>query len=362
MSNKPIFVATHPRACSTAFERVFMTRRDAMKCIHEPFGDAFYYGPERLSARFEHDEDGRIQSGFLDSTFKTVVDRLEAEGAEGKRLLIKDMIYYLMPPNGGTPSIAPSLARKERGVGTAKSKNDSNKNNTNHRPYAPATKEEHRNPTVMPNEILGRYHFVFLIRHPRYSVPSWYRCTVPPMDRVTDFYDFMPSEAGYQELRRIFDYLRSTGQIGPGIANKKSAVKETNGHVMTNGILDSAKEVEVCVVDADDLLDNPEGIVKAFCESVRIDFCKDMLNWPSDEDYQQAVKAFEKWPGFHDDAIESRGLKPRQHKKQPKTEEVEDSEWREKYGDEGAKIIRTTVDANIKDYEYLKQFALRVEE
>jgi len=31
-----------------------------------------------------------------------------------------------------------------------------------------------------------------------------------------------------------------------------------------------------------------------------------------------------------------------------------------KYGDEGARVIRETVDANVKDYEYLKGFALRV--
>ena len=59
-----------------------MTRRDSLKCIHEPFGDAFYYGPERLSSRFEEDEKGRSESGFEDSTFKTVLDRLDREGAE----------------------------------------------------------------------------------------------------------------------------------------------------------------------------------------------------------------------------------------------------------------------------------------
>ena len=100
MAQKPIFVATHPRACSTAFERVcpdfvldglystdakrqvFMTRRDALNCIHEPFGDAFYYGPERLSKRFEDDEEGRKRGGFSHSTYQTIVDRFEKEGAE----------------------------------------------------------------------------------------------------------------------------------------------------------------------------------------------------------------------------------------------------------------------------------------
>lgn len=59
-----------------------MTRRDTLQCIHEPFGDAFYYGPERLSGRFEDDEQTRIESGFSQSTFKTVLDRIEREASE----------------------------------------------------------------------------------------------------------------------------------------------------------------------------------------------------------------------------------------------------------------------------------------
>jgi len=82
MSTKPIFVATHPRACSTAFERVFMTRQDTLTCVHEPFGDAFYFGPERLSPRYEEDEKAREESGFANSTFKTIFERIEREGKE----------------------------------------------------------------------------------------------------------------------------------------------------------------------------------------------------------------------------------------------------------------------------------------
>ena len=59
-----------------------MTRRDTLKCVHEPFGDAFYYGPERLSSRYEDDEKARVNSGFEESTFRTILDRFESEGAE----------------------------------------------------------------------------------------------------------------------------------------------------------------------------------------------------------------------------------------------------------------------------------------
>jgi hypothetical protein len=36
------------------------------------------------------------------------------------------------------------------------------------------------------------------------------------------------------------------------------------------------------------------------------------------------------------------------------------AEWTEKFGAEGAKVIKKTVDDNVEDYEYLKQFALQV--
>ena len=59
-----------------------MTRPDILTCVHEPFGDAFYYGPERLSERYERDLQGRQDSSFSDSTYKTVMERLEKGEAE----------------------------------------------------------------------------------------------------------------------------------------------------------------------------------------------------------------------------------------------------------------------------------------
>lgn len=59
-----------------------MTRDDVLACVHEPFGDAFYFGPERLSPRYEDDEAARKESGFADSTYKTIFERIEKEGKE----------------------------------------------------------------------------------------------------------------------------------------------------------------------------------------------------------------------------------------------------------------------------------------
>lgn len=62
--------------------QVFMTRRDALTCIHEPFGDAFYFGPERLGERYEKVVEAREKSGFDRSTYQTILDRIDRESEE----------------------------------------------------------------------------------------------------------------------------------------------------------------------------------------------------------------------------------------------------------------------------------------
>ena len=215
------------------------------------------------------------------------------------------MAYYLVPPDGQLPTPAPSLARIERGVGTNGCTLETQ--STEHA-VSKATAEL-VNPTVVPENILKQFHFAFLIRHPRSSIPSFFRCTVPPLDKVTGFFEFMPSEAGYVETRRLFDYLRSTGQIGPKVVGQgDSAMKDG----VATGIA-SGDGVDVCVVDADDLLDNPSGIIEAFCKAVGIQYDPAMLTWDKEEDHKHARETFEKWNGFHDDAINSTALKPRVH-------------------------------------------------
>lgn len=165
---------------------------------------------------------------------------------------------------------------------------------------------EEDNPTVMPTDMLRGFHWTFLIRHPRKSIPSYYRCTIPPLDDVTGFHQFMPSEAGYDELRRLFDYLLSQGIIGPARAGETTPVDEA-----LNGDDNVGSNCSITVVDADDLLVNPETILKVYAKEVGIDYRPSMLEWSDDENQQHAAKAFEKWYGFHHDAIESSCLKPR---------------------------------------------------
>ncbi|KAI2642903.1 hypothetical protein GGS21DRAFT_486729 [Xylaria nigripes] len=371
MSEKPIFVATHPRACSTAFERVFMTRQDILQCAHEPFGDAFYFGPERLGSRYEDNEVEREESGFSQTTYRDVLDRLNRDSGEGKRIFVKDMAYYLMPPDNKTPSIAPSL-RKDAGTTVEKgwkpvSGHTNGANGNSHvkgvNGYGRASdvkgcgnvngvdkSKSHdltRNPTVLPREALQEFHWTFLIRHPRWSIPSYIRCCSPPLSKTTGWDHFLPNEVGYVELRRLFDYLREQGLVGPSVAGQVDGTK-TKGSGVT-----------ITVLDADDLLDKPEQGIRLFCEETGVPYCPSMLEWNEETSHKYASDAFSKWKGWHNDAIKSTGLTARTHPKKVLSRELEDEEWRRKYGEEAQKLMRACVDENTPHYEYLKSFALK---
>lgn len=339
-------------------------------------------------------------------------------------MFIKDILHYLVPPDQQAPKLAPSLSPPKRGIGTDSTSNGANgvngvngsyhangsngANATSHTngangvngahhtnglngvngdhsngvngnhtngingtkaPFPFQTEAEPGNPTIIPKALLDKFHFTFLIRDPHSSIPSYYRCTIPPLDDVTGFYEFYPSEAGYDELRRFFDYAR-----GVGLVQQKEPVME-DGADDANGSNGQTETPEVCLIDADDLLDDPEGILRAYCKSVGLEFHPEMMNWDTEEDQQHAKEVFEKWKGFHEDAIYSNDLKPRKHvseylfpspnsanliqKKAAKTEEQWDAEWREKYGEKAAKVIRKTVDQNMPDYLHLKQFAIK---
>ncbi|KAM3505154.1 hypothetical protein MY11210_008082 [Beauveria gryllotalpidicola] len=305
MAPRPIFTLTHPRACSTAFERVFMTRRDILECSHEPFADAFYLGPELMSERFKDEAADRGSLGMSCSdTYQTVLDRFAQMQSQGKRLFIKDMAYYIMQPDGKPTAIAPSV-----GGGRA----------------------EPANPTVLPLAVLASFHFTFLIRHPRRSIPSYWRCCLPPLSDRNGFPYFLPSEAGYEELVRLFDYL-----LAAGVTDKE----------------------HLTVLDADDLLDNPEDTIRLFCDRTGIDYSPAMLEW-SAEDGQIAAQKFAKFDGFHDDCLRTTRLEGRSHAEKISTVESEDAEWTKKYGPDAQKIIRQTVNDNVPYYEYLKQFAIK---
>jgi hypothetical protein len=59
-----------------------MTRHKTLQCVHEPFGDAYYFGPERLAERYEGDLPAREESGYSESTYRVIFDRIAKENSE----------------------------------------------------------------------------------------------------------------------------------------------------------------------------------------------------------------------------------------------------------------------------------------
>jgi hypothetical protein len=75
-----------------------MTRHDTLQCVHEPFGDAYYFGPERLAERYENDPKARKESGYEESTYKTIFDRIARENSEVRSLILSMLLQYMRFP------------------------------------------------------------------------------------------------------------------------------------------------------------------------------------------------------------------------------------------------------------------------
>ena len=177
--------------------------------------------------------------------------------------------------------------------------------------------QESPNPTLLPSATLDSFQFVFLIRKPSASIPSLYRCFIPPLSESTGEHVLDTTELGYRELRLLFDYLY------PPASRSSETVNPRNSHWDKAFIL----------VDADDLLAHPEAILCSVCNSLGIQYSSSMLSWPAPEDHSLAEAAFKKYAGYHEDALNSTGLRSktadqeRQQCRNTRTEAEQDSEW-----------------------------------
>lgn len=114
----------------------------------------------------------------------------------------------------------------------------------------------------MDRDFVSHFHNTFLIRHPRQTLVSLQRKHPA----------FTLEETGFSELTRLYDLV---------------------------GELDAPRYV----IDADDLMRDPEQTVRAYCAALDIPFDADALSWKP-----QQVSAFESWDAWHDRAQRSTGL------------------------------------------------------
>ncbi|GAA5989581.1 hypothetical protein JCM10908_000541 [Rhodotorula pacifica] len=258
-----IVLWVHPRSTSTMFECMLLARSD-FQVHHEPMGEAWYYGDERASGRF--DDKQREESGFSNATYAKSW-REVAKPHPNLRTFSKDMAQYLINLNKPKGTAAPS--------------------------FGDDATTTPNNPTQIPTAELLQPHInhTFLIRHPQKAVPSYARLCYPGAPTGFDYFD--PSEMGYKELRLLFDFIREETGKTP------------------------------LLIESEELLAQPVKVVRGWCEHVGIDFKEDMLEW---DDAPETRTHFEKWTGFHDDAAASKGVgrqspaldAPSQKKQEPK--------------------------------------------
>jgi len=288
-----------------------MTRGDTIQCIHEPFGDPFYFGPEKISPAFANDPEKCVRTGHAETTYASIVSSIEdtIQAASQKRIFVKDMAYHVVPcyPHLTPETAAPSLA-------------------------ALRTEEDIKNPSLLPWEILKQFIITFLIRNPIISIPSKYKFTVPPLQKTTGMKQFYPNEIGYRGLRLMLDFLLERQR------------NSTDGD-------------EIVVVDAADLLADPSATVRAYCERVGVDFDEDMMTWDGQEDSARADALLAKYRPYHLEALNSTGFVAKERQLEMEAQNVDD-DWKGRFGEEGAEVLRHAVDGAMEDYEYLRQFRL----
>ncbi len=117
------------------------------------------------------------------------------------------------------------------------------------------------------DDFLGHFNHSFLIRDPAKVTTSMYK----------HWPDFLLKEIAFVEQRQLFDRL--CGNLGEAPP----------------------------VIDSDDLLENPHGIVEAYCDAVGISYLEQALSWEPGE--RQEVSWYD-GGSWHANLRDSDGLKP----------------------------------------------------
>ena len=179
-TRKIVFLWSHVRSISTAFERAFLQREDYIT-FHEPFGEPCYFGPERIYRYHEATLDQHAE--YLNTTYSEIIEMLlkAASNPENKKVFVKDMARHVVRPD---------------------------------------YKLHQENPTVLPLDFLKRCTHTFILRTPKKSVPSLYRVFV----KVN--MEFIPEDIGYPELQALFEFLTELTGSRPALIDTRDLLAE----------------------------------------------------------------------------------------------------------------------------------------
>jgi Sulfotransferase domain len=115
----------------------------------------------------------------------------------------------------------------------------------------------------MSREFISRFTSTFIIREP-----------APVIASLNRFWpDFTLEETGYEQQYRLFEFVVENGE-------------------------------DPAVGDAADLMADPEGMIRAYCEKLDVEFMPEALSWEPGE-----VPGWEMWTQWHEEAQDSTGIK-----------------------------------------------------
>ena len=125
----------------------------------------------------------------------------------------------------------------------------------------------------------------FMIRHPAKAVSSLYYKSCIDNEK-TGYTHFDATEAGFTAMWKLMQHLEAQDDLPP-----------------------------VVIVDADDLLEDPEGIMTAYCDALGLPFNPSMLSWqPGPEHCPELASPFQGWT---DDVQNSSGIQKRAKRSLP---------------------------------------------
>ncbi|XP_013411779.1 branched-chain-amino-acid aminotransferase-like protein 2 isoform X2 [Lingula anatina] len=159
------------------------------------------------------------------------------------------------------------------------------------------------------------YQHTFLIRNPKQATPDLYKCLTDKERNGCDHFDKL--EATYKPIHQLFHLIKKeTGQTP-------------------------------VLIDADDLLNDPAGIVKRYCSLTGIEFVPSMLQW---EAGSTKDTHWHRWPGWYEELTTSTGFKKLEEVSSQKPPDLNDLPVE----------VQESIQENMPLYEELKEYRIQV--
>ncbi|KAF0405605.1 branched-chain-amino-acid aminotransferase-like protein 1 [Gigaspora margarita] len=222
-NQRPIILWSHPRSLSTVFERLFLKYPQEFHVIHEPLNQI---GRAYVTKNFEFLKQIPLSKSTDPITF----------------------VHHFSPALNNILSLHYCNNNKTHTLRVFVKDHASN--------FLEAFEENLEGNPLGSKEVLSKFRHMFIIRNPEKSVKSFYKAAfstckaweacVPNSEK----YDiFFPEKVWLKDSRILYDLIKKI------------------------------TEEKIVLVDTDDLVLEPEKILRKYCEMVNIKFKKEMLEW-----------------------------------------------------------------------------------